>query len=50
MKYMRTAGYTWERLQNKFTNCKGVKNGTNCGQITGIQEQLDIKCKENASK
>ena len=25
MKYMRTAGYTWDRLQNKRTNCKGVK-------------------------
>jgi len=30
MKYMRrTAGYTWDRLQNKCTNCKGVKNNTN---------------------
>ena len=38
MKYMRrTAGYTWDRLQNKCTNCKGVKNNTNFGQITGIQ-------------
>jgi len=36
MKYMRrTAGYTWDRLQNKCTNCKGVKNYTNFGQITG---------------
>ena len=27
MKYMRrTAGYTLDRLQNKCTNCKGVKN------------------------
>jgi len=25
MKYMRrTAGYTWDRLQNKCINCKGV--------------------------
>jgi len=46
MKYMRrTAGYTWDRLQNKCTNCKGVKNHTNFGQITGIQEELDITCK-----
>jgi len=46
MKYMRrTAGYTWDRLQNKRTNCKGVKNHTNFGQITGIQEELDITCK-----
>ena len=37
MKYMRrTAGYTWDRLQNKYTNGKGVKNNTNFGQITGI--------------
>ena len=29
MKCMRrTAGYTWDRLQNKCTNCKGVKNNT----------------------
>ena len=46
MKYMRrTAGYTWDRLQNKRTNCKGVKNNTNFGQITGIQEKLDTTCK-----
>ena len=26
MKYMRrTAGYTWDRLQNKCTNCKGAQ-------------------------
>jgi hypothetical protein len=38
VKYMRrTAGYTWDRLQNKCTNFKGVKNNTNFGQITGIQ-------------
>jgi len=46
MKYMRrTAGYTWDRLQNKLTNCKGFKNNTNFGQITGIQEKLDTTCK-----
>jgi hypothetical protein len=46
MKYMRrTAGYTWNRLQNKCTNCKGAKNNTNFGQITGIQEKLDTICK-----
>ena len=33
MKYIRrTAGYTWDRLQNKCTNCKGVKNNTNFGK------------------
>jgi len=27
MKYMRrTAGYTLDRSQNKYTNCKGIKN------------------------
>jgi len=30
-----------DRLQNKCTNCKGVKNNTIFGQITGIQEKLD---------
>jgi hypothetical protein len=46
MKYVRrTAGYTWDRLQNKHTNCKGVKNNTNFGQITGIQQKLDTACK-----
>ena len=38
MKYMRiTAGYTRDRLQNKYTNCKRVKNNTNFGQINGIK-------------
>ena len=47
MKYMRiTARYTWDRLQNKCINCKGVKkNCTNFGQITGIQEKLFTTCK-----
>jgi len=46
MKYMRrTTGYTWDRLQNKRTNCKGAKNNNNFGQITGIQEKLDTTCK-----
>jgi hypothetical protein len=41
MKCMRrTAG-----LQNKYTNCKGIKNHTNLGQNTGIQEELDTTCK-----
>jgi len=51
MKYMRrTAGYTWDRLQNKRTNCKGVKINTNFGQITGIQDKLDTTYKQNDSK
>jgi len=46
MKYMRrTAGYTWDRLQNKYKNYYGIKNNTNFGQITGIQEKLDTTCK-----
>jgi hypothetical protein len=32
------------RLQNKYTNYKGVKNNTNFGQITGVQEKLDTAC------
>jgi len=39
----RTAGYTLDRLQYKYTNYKGIKNNTNFGQITGIQEKLDTK-------
>jgi hypothetical protein len=34
-----------EKSQNKYTNCKGVKNNSNFGQITGIQEKLDTTCK-----
>jgi len=34
-----------ERLQNKYTNYKGIKNNTNSGQITGMQEKLDTTCK-----
>ena len=47
---MRTAGYTWDTLQNKCTNYKGVKYNTKFGQITGIQGKLDTTCKQNASK
>jgi hypothetical protein len=39
----------WDRSQNKYTNCKGVKNNSNFGQTTGIQEKLDTTCKQNAS-
>jgi hypothetical protein len=34
-----------DRLQTKYTNCKGIKYNTNSGQITGIQEELDTTCK-----
>jgi hypothetical protein len=33
------------RLQDNYTNCKGIKNNTNSGQMTGIKEQLDTTCK-----
>jgi len=46
MKYMRrTAGYTGDRLRNEYTNCKGIKNNTNFGQIIEIQEKVDAICK-----
>jgi hypothetical protein len=46
MKYVRrTAGDTQDRLQNKYTNCIGIKNNTNIRQITGIQGKLDTTCK-----
>jgi len=49
MRYMRrTAGYTRDRLQNKYTNCKRIKNNTNFRQITVIREKLDTTCKWNA--
>jgi len=32
-------------IQNKCTNCKGVTNNTNFGQITGIQGKLDTTYK-----
>jgi hypothetical protein len=45
MKYMRrTAGFTWADYKTN-RNCKGIKNNTNIGQITGIQEKLDTTCK-----
>jgi hypothetical protein len=34
-------GIQLDRLQNKYTNCKGIKNNTNFRKITGIQEKLD---------
>jgi len=38
-------GINLDRLQNKCTNYKGVRNNTNFGKITGIQEKLDTTCK-----
>ena len=43
--YEKNSRIHLNRLQNKCTNCKGVKNNTKFGQITGIQEKLDTTCK-----
>ena len=45
MKYMRTAGYTWTDYKTNTQIKKGIKNNSNFGQITGIQEKLDTTCK-----
>ena len=46
MKHMRrTSGYTWTDYKTNAQIAKGVKNNTNFGQITGIQEKLDTTCK-----
>ena len=34
-----------DRLRKKYTDCKGIKNNTNFGQITGIQDKFDTTCK-----
>jgi hypothetical protein len=46
---MKNSRIHLDRLQNKYTNYKGVKNNSNFGQITGIQEKLDKTCKQNVS-
>ena len=49
MKYMRrTAGYIWTDYKTNTQIAKELKNNTNFGQITGIQEKLDTTCKQNA--
>jgi len=46
MKYMRrTEGHTWTDYKTNAHNCKGAKNNTSFGNITGIQEELDTACK-----
>ena len=51
MKYMRrTVGYTWTDYKANAQIAKELKNNTNFGQITGIQEKLDTTRKQNASK
>jgi hypothetical protein len=45
----RTARYTWTDYKTNTQIAKGIKNNTNFGQITGIQEKLDTTCKQNTS-
>jgi len=35
-EYEKNSRIHLDRLQNKYTNYKGIKNNTNFGQITGI--------------
>jgi len=44
-KYEKNSRIHLDRLQNKYINYKGIRNNTNFGQITGIQEKLDTTCK-----
>ena len=44
MKHEKNSRINWDRLQNKYTNCKGIKNNTKFEQITVIEEKLDT-CK-----
>ena len=39
-----------DRLQNKFTHCKGIRNNISSRQTTGIQEELDTTSKQNAPR
>jgi len=41
------SGYSRMHLDRlkKYTNYKVIKNNTNFGQVTGIQEKLDTTCK-----
>jgi hypothetical protein len=50
MKYVRrTAGYIWTDYKTNIQIAKGVKNNSNIGQITRVQEKLNTTCKQNAS-
>jgi hypothetical protein len=40
--YEKNSRINLDRLQNKYTNYKGIKSNTNSGQITGIQEKRNI--------
>jgi len=48
--YEKNSRINLDRLQNKFTHCKGIGNNTGSRQTTGIQEELDTTCKQNASR
>ena len=39
--YEKNSRIHLDRLQTKYTNYRGIKNNTNFGQITGIQEKMD---------
>jgi hypothetical protein len=45
LKYKINSHACTPDVQNKYTNCKGIKNNSNTGQITGIQEKLDTTYK-----
>jgi hypothetical protein len=46
MKYTRrTAGCIWSDYKTNAQIARELKNNTNFGQITGIQEQIDTICK-----
>jgi len=42
--YLHKPRYIYMYVYNKYTNYNGIKNNTNSGQITGIQEKLDTSC------
>jgi len=48
--FEKNSSINLDRLQNKFTHCKGIRNNTGSKQTTGIQEELDTTCKQNASR
>ena len=39
--YEKNSRIHLDKLQDKYTNYKGIKNNTSSRQITGIQEKLD---------
>jgi len=47
--YKKNSRIHLDRLQNKFTHCKGIRNNTDSRQTTGIEGELDTTCKQNAS-